>query len=196
MRSVQGLLHIYSCRAGCPHPAADCQNPRRAREGRSPLAFQSWSAACTATTQLIFLKENLIFRKKNLLSKVNRETEKKLESRQPCPNTEKSVQQTHRRREELRNRKKFSPSKRAGYTFFSNPARSSRCKQRWRLTSGSKNLGTETSVSTVRKSPLHVRSRCAGICSDRQSLQLSWIFLQLPFYKYRNKQGSLVVSGA
>ena len=49
--------------------------------------------------------------KKNLLSKVNRETEKKLESRQPCPNTEKSVQQTHRRREELRNRKKFSPSK-------------------------------------------------------------------------------------
>ena len=132
----------------------------------------------------------------NLLSKVNRETEKKLESRQPCPNTEKSVQQTHRRREELRNRKKFSPSKRAGYTFFSNPARSSRCKQRWRLTSGSKNLGTETSVSTVRKSPLHVRSRCAGICSDRQSLQLSWIFLQLPFYKYRNKQGSLVVSGA
>ena len=142
------------------------------------------------------LSASLRTRKINLLSKVNRETEKKLESRQPCPNAEKSVQQTHRRREELRNRKKFSPSKRAGYTFFSNPARSSRCKQRWRLTSGSKNLGTEASGPTVRKSPLHVHSRCAGICSDRQSLQLSWIFLQLPFYKYRNKQGSLVVSGA
>ena len=31
------------------------KTPRRAREGRSPFALESWSAACTATTELILL---------------------------------------------------------------------------------------------------------------------------------------------
>ena len=35
-------------------PSVCRKTPRRAREGRSPLAFQSWAAACTSTTQLIF----------------------------------------------------------------------------------------------------------------------------------------------
>ena len=61
-------------------------------------------------------------------------------------------------------------------------------------TDGEGNSGTGGQVPTVRISPLHVCSRCVEICLDRQSLQLSWIFLQLPSCKYRNKQGRLALS--
>ena len=47
------LAPRLSAAAGGLQPLRLSKNPKRVREGHSPLAYQSWSAACTATTVLI-----------------------------------------------------------------------------------------------------------------------------------------------